>query len=440
MKAWWCCGAAVMAAGCVSQTTWRALDEVERELATQAHEEETAETASAGSCEEIVARVVASHPSLAALRARTRASIAEARAEGALPAPELMLEVWDFPIGDPERADREGMYMAGLSQALPPAGALDGRARAAAEEAREALGEWSERRRELRAEAAHACTDWAEARVIDARLAAAEEVLARMIEALRARMSTSDDPLAELARVEAERARVRRMRAETETSRARAEARLAAWIGESAITIEGEPTLRASESTPDRDALFERAMRARGVIESARASARAAAARADAASAEANVPMFRVSATYMQMPQARAGLGASFSMTLPWLWSGEGAAHEAARARAEAALEVVAATERALRGEIAAAIASLETARRALAAIEGEERPAVERALGAIAATYASGPGDLLAWIDAVRALRELEVEDARLRAAAAHAWIDLESAVGGPIEAEVAR
>ncbi|AKF08797.1 Heavy metal RND efflux outer membrane protein, CzcC family [Sandaracinus amylolyticus] len=426
----------------MSQTTWRALDDVERELATHAREEDepTSAPARAGSCEEIVARVVASHPSLDALRANARASIAEARAEGALPAPELMLEVWDFPIGDPERADREGMYMAGLAQSLPPAGALDGRARAAAEEAREALGEWSERRRELRADAAHACTDWAEAKAIDARLAAAEDVLARMSEALRARLPTSDDPLAELARVDAERARVRRMRAETETTMARAEARLAAWIGESTITIEGEPSLRVIDAVPDRDALFERAMRARGVIESARASARAAAARADAASAEASIPMFRVSATYMQMPQARAGLGASFSMTLPWLWSGEGAMHDAARARAEAALDVVAATERTLRGEIAAAIAALETARRALATIESEERPAVERALGAIAATYASGPADLLAWIDAARALRELEVEDARLRAAAAHAWIDLESAVGGPIETEVAR
>nr|MDQ3034449.1 hypothetical protein [Myxococcota bacterium] len=138
-------GAAVWTAGCVSPGTWSALHEVEREL-----EREPAVAVSAGDervtrgpaqrCSEIAERVVEGHPALGVPRARARAALATARSEGALPAPELMLELWDFPIGDPQRADREGMYMIGVGQALPPAGALDGRARAAVEDARAALG------------------------------------------------------------------------------------------------------------------------------------------------------------------------------------------------------------------------------------------------------------------------------------------------------------
>lgn len=445
-------------AGCVSPGTWSALHEVERELerdrersvaAVDSTETGSApgERASSGgedvasSCEHVVLRVVAAHPALGAPRARARAALASARAEGALPAPELMLEVWDFPIGDPQRADREGMYMLGVTQSLPPAGALDGQARAAVEDARAALGELAERRREIGAAAALACADWSEASAIARRLEGSATVLDRMREALLARFAASEDALSEIATLDGERARIERRQVEAEASAERARARLETWLGDDGGVLPAvAPQLEPPSVAIDRDALAERAVQVRGAIESARARARGAAARADAAEASATVPMFSIGASYMQMPSARAGLGASFGMTLPWLWSGEGAARDAARATAEAELDAVAGLERDLRAEVAAAVGGLDVATRALRTLRERERPAAQRAMEAVAGTYAAGRADLLAWLDAVRTLRELDVEEARLLGGAARAIAELESVIGGPIEAEDAR
>lgn len=435
--------AAAWIAGCVSPGTWSALHEVERELEREpvvasSGDERIAHARDVRGCAELAQRIVAAHPALGVPRARARAALAMARSEGALPAPELMLELWDFPIGDPQRADREGMYMVGLAQALPPAAALDGRARAAVEDARAALGELAERRREIGAAAAHACVDWSEASAVALRLEGAALVLDRMRDALIARFASSDDALSQIARLDGERARIERMQVDAAARAARGSARLAAWLGGDADVLPGRaPELALAEGTLDHDALLARAIAARGAIESARARARAAAARADAAEADATLPRFVIGANYMQMPSQRAGLGASFGMTLPWLWSGEGAARDAARAAAEAELDGVAGLERDLGAELAAAIGSLDAAERAVRTLRERERPAAQRAMEAVASTYAAGRADLLAWLDAVRTLRELDVEEARLLGEAAHAWAELESAVGGEIARE---
>src|SRR5690606_21921186 len=123
-----CCG--VCAAGCVSPSTWSAYREVERELAEVRAAPEAERSGEAAACGELAAQIAGSFPSSRARRHRARAALARAQSEGALPAPELMLEVWDFPVGDPQLADREGMYMAGVTQSFPPAGARQGRAQA----------------------------------------------------------------------------------------------------------------------------------------------------------------------------------------------------------------------------------------------------------------------------------------------------------------------
>src|SRR5262245_59497777 len=217
------CGVA-SAAGCVSSGTWRSYAEVERALDV---EERAAAHGAPSTCAELAQQLVDAAPSVRAGHARARAQLARARSEGALPAPELTLEVWDFPIGDPQLADREGMYMAGLEQEIPPAGSLDARARAAIEDANEATAETSEARRSLRARALEACIEWSGSALEVARHREAEALAAGMRDALLAQIrGAGETSLADVARIDAELARLRRMAIESEARERRSAARL----------------------------------------------------------------------------------------------------------------------------------------------------------------------------------------------------------------------
>jgi cobalt-zinc-cadmium efflux system outer membrane protein len=457
------CVAALLATGCVSSSTWAALHEVDREVdlaggsapavgvdrgGGERGEPRPPTLEASRGCSAIVTRIVASYPGASGDRSRARAALAVGRAEGAPPAPELMLEVWDFPIGDPQAADREGMYMAGIEQDLPPAGALDGRARAAAEDARIALADLADTERRVRAEAGHACVDWSQASEEIARLGASARALAEMMDVMSDRLASGAGLLADVARIDGERARVEREIARAEAQRSRAEARLRAIAGSDASSSAEASSLLGAAAPPlesplpgiDVVRLLERAIEQRAELRAAGARARAAAARASAAEAEASTPMFSVRATYMQMPGARPGLGAAVGMTLPWLWSGEGAARDAARLEAEAELDRALRIRRELALEIAGAAGELAAAKRTLDALRARERPAAERALEAISAAYTSGATDLLAWIDAAHMVRDIDLEEARLLGDAAHARVELERAVGGDLGSETER
>ncbi|MCC6874450.1 MAG: TolC family protein [Sandaracinaceae bacterium] len=434
-----------LVSGCVSSSTWGAWSDVDRALAREEGARERARererepaaapsTEPASGCEALALRIAQSHPGLRAPRERARAALARARAEGALPAPQAAVGVWDFPIGDPQLADRQGMYMLRLAQELPPAGLLDGRARARVEEARESVGELDEMERMLRARAAHACTDWAQAATERARIDASRSLLEQVRAVRIARLASSTDALAELARIDGELARLERDSTMQSSLQERAAAQLRALWGRRDPLPE-PPPLAPPPPTGDVDALVTRALASRGLVTSAQARVRAAAARASAAEASATVPTFGVSATYMQMPSNRPGIGAEVMMTLPWLWSGEGAERDAARLDAEAELDTLAGLERDVRAEVVSAAHTLEAARRTLEVLQARERPAAERALEAASATYATGGVDLVTWLDAARALRELEVEEARLLGGAAHARVELEAAVGTSLE-----
>lgn len=430
-----CCHACVCAVGCVSSGTWSAYREIERELAEERAAPPPRRSGEAATCSEIATQIADAFPRVRAGRHRARAALARARSEGALPAPELMLEVWDLPVGDLELADREGMYMAGVAQAFPPAGALEGRARAAVERAEEALAEVSDAERTIRARALEACVEWSASHLEIARYREAEAIAERMREAVSARVPSAAASISELARVDAELARVRRMRVESEVRASRAAAWLRARLGGDVPAT--PPSIEPPPPVDGLEAQVSRALERRGTLRAARARARAAASMADAAQAEASVPTFMVEATYMQMPSARPGVGAAIGMTLPWLWSGEGAARDAARAEEDAALEEVAALELEVRAEVGEAAASVESLRRALDELRERERPAAERALEAVTAGLSTGAVDVTAWLDAARALRELEVDEAGLLRELAIAWIELESASGAREGAE---
>ncbi len=434
---------ALLAGGCVSSSTWSSWHAThERIEAIEAEERDVVDGRSGApasdgsrtfdSCDEVVREVIAASPGLAAPRERARAALASARAEGALPAPSVSLAAWDFPIGDPQLADREGMYMLAVAQELPPPGSLDASAAAAVEEARAALGELDEMRRMISADAAHACADWAGAAALVTALRTWIETLRTMRDAVIARYSAAGGVLADVARVDREIATAERMIARALGDGDRAKEGLRARLGVSAAAELGAPpALPADVPSIDEGAALAFALDHRGILAAASAGIAAAEARAEAARARADIPTFMFGAMYMQTPQMRAGLGLEFGMTLPWLWSGERDEAEAARAEANAMEAEAAGIERSISVEVRTALAALATVRRALAALRELEAPAAALALDATAATYGAGDGTLLEWLDAARAIRELEIQEVELLMEVAHALADLASALG---------
>ncbi len=432
---------AAMTSGCASSSTWRAwdstaarIDDIERR--TDAEQREFREASEAAlafdSCEDVARAVVAAYPGLAAPRARARAALAMARAEGALPAPSARLTVWDFPISDPSMADRAGMYMLGVAQELPPAAGLDGSARASVETARAALGELTELRRDVASAAAHDCAEWAGAAWLRTRLARWLTSIETMRAAVDARYAAAGASLADVARMARELATAERLIARAASDEDRAVESLRARLGLSQTTSLGAaPPLDNSTVTRDAPSALAYALRNRGELRVARANIAAAHADAAAAEARASVPTFMFGTMYMQRPQARPGLGLEVGMTLPWLWSGEPARAEAARAEATAAEAEVAAIERSVDVEVRTALATLETTRRVLDVLRAREAPAAALAQDATAVTYGAGEGTLLDWLDAVRAVRELDIAEAELLTELAHARADVDNAMG---------
>lgn len=445
---------AFAASGCISSSTWTAwhrthdrIEELEAEAdeaavldadslgssgATDAVavEDEAPPSISFATCDDVARLAVARNPGLTAPRERARAALSMARAEGALPAPSASIAVWDFPIGDPSLADREGMYMLTLAQELPPPDALDASARASVEEARAALGELDEMRREIASEAMHACADWAGAAATGARLAAWIELLGAMRLVVEARLSAGGGMLADVARLAREIGTAERMLARTSSDAERAQETLRAWLGVPTETPLGEaPELPDEAPSVSASAVLGYALEHRGLLESGRADIAAASARASAAEARATTPTFMFGGMYMQTPQMRAGLGLEFGMTLPWFWSGEPDLAEAARADAAAAEAEVLGAERMIEVEVRTALAELETTSRVLDTLRTREAPAAAFALDATAAAYGAGEGSLLEWLDAARAIRELEIEETEIQSEILHALVGVASA-----------
>jgi outer membrane protein TolC len=381
-------------------------------------------------CSTLAESVARNHPRIRALEARGQAALFRSRSEEALPAPKLSFEVWDFPIGEPSRADAEGMYMVGIGQEFGPPGARDGRARAEAEEARAIGGELSEAYRELRAEVARACTSWNTAESIRRRLIDHRDLLKEMRAAMIARYRTGGESLGIVTRADAELAAADRHVAEAEEEVAVARATLLALAATDGLP-KIPPPLGRSRTKLDVERLLSLAKSARGEFAVAEARKRSASARYEAARAEARAPTFEIEATYMQAPSMRAGLGAMVSMSLPWLSGGasnqRASAEHEARAAAADTLDVT----RKVRVEVVRAAGQVKALDRSLAVLREREIPAAHRALDAERASLSAGDFNLASWIQAGHAVREAHIDEARIQGALENAWIDLEASVG---------
>lgn len=424
--------------GCLAGPTSRLMDQTfqlpalrRRPIpASEVAREDTDLSGSLGRAQ-VLALVVARDPGLRSLAHETRAALHAARAEGALPAPEVNVQVWNLPLARPYALGEASMYMVEFRQMFPAAGARDARARAAAEEARGRVAELVAREAEVRARAGGAYADYVqgtlERRVRDAHL----ELLGAMLDAARSRLA-GGGPLTDIPRIETEQARTRRALARVDADVARARAALNALLRREADAPLGPPSDVAPETVPlPLDELLSLAARARGDLGQARARIRAAHARTEAATAESRWPTITAALGYWQDPQMRPGLGATVAAALPWVWAGARERLAEARERELAESEAVESVTVTARGEVTVAQARLLGLERELAVLHREAQPAAARSTDALRAAYAAGRGGLLDWIDAARQLHDIGEEEADVTASMVRTAADLERAVG---------
>ncbi len=383
----------------------------------------------------VTSRAVARSPALLALAHRARAALRGGTSDGVLPAPELGGQVWNLPMIKPYAVGEADMYMLELRQRFPPGRALGARQRAAAEEAEALLAELASEERVIAERASSAYADYAqgfsERRLQERQLA----LLARMGQAVRARIPTGALGVGDVARVELEVSRAERAIARIQGDVDRSHATLNALLRRPAGAPLGEPAALPPETVRlTLDELYARAAQTRGAVLSSEARLRAAQARREAEAAEADVPEYMLGAGYMQVPSMRPGVSLSASMSLPWLW-GPGR-HRVRRAEAEEAAERASRDEArvAFELEIGEALTRLRTLEAQHTLVQRRALPAAHRSLDALTAAFPTGGVSLLEWVDISRSVIDLEVELVTLSGDLARGVGSLERAVGAPL------
>jgi outer membrane protein TolC len=360
-----------------------------------------------------------------------------ARAETALPPPELGLEVWNLRLTPPYDASTLDMVMLEFRQAFPPGRARDAMGRAMAEEARGMIAEIAGRAQELRRLVAERHAAYAAALRQRAVIAEQDRTLDRTFDVARARHAVEGSALEEIVRIEAERARAARQLERAARDAAVARAALNALLQRPPDAPLGEPPLDAGARTvrlPLED-LLARVERATAVLGASRARVGAARARAEAARTAARAPdvMLGVTGWYSPMGQD-VGLGGMVSISLP---SATAAARERAAESAELEASEDAAARGALndaRGQVGQALARLAGLERELAVLRDQARPAAERSVEVMGDAYLAGRSDLLPWIDALRMVLDVRMEEIEGAKEIAMAVAELEQAVGEPL------
>ncbi|MFT3765450.1 MAG: TolC family protein [Minicystis sp.] len=378
------------------------------------------------------AAVIARQPSLVAASHRVRALVERARAEGKLPPPEVMADVWQVPFTRPYAFDRAAMVMFSLRQQFPAAGALDRMSAAMAEEAQAEAAKAAAEARALVREVDRAFIAYAEASLRHASHDAHRAIVDQMAAAARARYSTGG-PLGDVTRSQLELARTEAELAREHGMISEARARLNGLLARAADAPLGPPTWpepRTVAVAPEQAAQLAAAGNPEvAMAEHMEKSARAA---AEAAGREASIPMFTagvsVSMPTQDMP---AGYGLSFGMSLPWAWGAASGRQRSAEQKALAEKAAVSGAKLRARTDASMALAAVRSAERRYLVLRDTAAPAAHRAVDAARAGYAAGGTDILMWLDAARAALEIDVDLATARGDLDRALADLDWAAG---------
>lgn len=381
------------------------------------------------------AAAIARQPSLVAAAHRVRALVERARAEGRLPPPELMAEIWQVPFVKPYALDKAGMIMFSVRQQFPAAGMLDRMSEAMAQEAQAEVAKASAEARALVREVDRAFVSYAEATARHSAHDAHRAIVEQMVAVARARY-TSGAPLGDFTRAELERVRVDADLEREHGMLDEARVQLNGLLARPLSARLGPPRwteVRTVALTPERAA--EIAASGSPEIVVADHMEKAARAAAQAADREATVPMFSVGFdTFLPVNNMPAGYGASFAMSLPWVWGAASSRARSAEQRALAERATAAGARLRMRTDAVMALAAVRAAEQRYLILRDSAGPAARRAIDAARAGYAAGGADVLMWLDSARMAREVELDLAMAHGDLDRALADLDWTAGGHV------
>ncbi len=384
----------------------------------------------------ILAAAVRDHPALRAADERARATNLAADAEGRLPPPEAMVQVWQVPIDRPYAIGDGQMIMFGVGQSFPAPGARGARARAAHHLANGERAMGADRARQIRREVEHAFADYVEATARHRIHIEHRSVADRALSFALARHAGAG-ALTDVAQAEVELARVESDVISDRTRIEGARARLNALLRRDAYAPLGPPISGAPEIAAwDLRTAAAKARESRPELTIATAQRDARNEEARAAEQEAKLPSFDIAALYFAptSPMPQHGYGVNASMSLPWLWGEASVKRDAQRQAAIAATSEAQAAQIPLDAEVTAAEANMRASALRLLALQDRALPASHRALDLAWAGYESARTDMMALLIARRSVVDVESEIVVARASLDHALAELDAAVGVPV------
>jgi outer membrane protein TolC len=384
----------------------------------------------------LVAEALRSHPAIRAAEQRASAVRRLGDAEGSLPAPEAMTQIWQVPIARPYAVNDAQMIMFGVGQKFPAVGARDARRRAADHDAEAELAASSDVARQVRREVSHAFADYVEASARHRVHREHRALVQRTLDVAAARHAAGGS-LSDVAQAEVELARTD---ADVVTDGTRIEAarsRLNALVGRPLLSPMAPPASGAPETSAwDAATALAKARETRPELRASSERREARREEARAAEREATIPSFGVAVLYFAptSPMPEHGYGVNASMTLPWLWGEASARRDARREAAVAAETDVLAARRPVDAEIASAEANVRGATLRLQTLEGRALPAGRRALDVARSGYETGGTAMLVVLSLQRSVVEVEMDVIAARAMLDHALADLDAAVGAEV------
>jgi outer membrane protein TolC len=379
-------------------------------------------------------------------QARAAAAEAHGRAAARLPDLEVKYEQWGVPLSRPYALDSAQTLMLGVRQTFPAWGTLDARGRAAAEEAGSARESSRARRQGVAAQVRRTYATYYQA---DQELRLHLEhvgLTSRVLELARLNQRTGHGSLQDVLRLELEMTRLHTDVARIERERRSGRALLNALMDRAPEAPLGPPEdLAVILGVPAVEiATLEKSIDTnRPEISAAARAVRRSEAMLDGARSAARFPNVMVGLDYWYMPtfpDTHQAYSAMVGINLPWLSGRHGDEEREAEQTLRAEQDAFESTQNAVRYELHDAAARLESARQSFTVIDQELLAQARRSLEATQSEYASGHGDAVGLLDALRSYLQVRIERVHALAELASSQADLERAAGTPAVEGAAR
>ncbi len=375
------------------------------------------------------------NPSVHVSEQRAQAMRLSAKAEGGLPSPEVMGQVWQVPLSHPTQLDAQ-MIMVGVTQSFPAPGVLSAREQSMAAQANQEEAMAGDRSRTILREAGHAYSDYQESsgkhRVHRGHL----QITRHLFDVAEARHAGGGS-LLDVTRAQVELSRVEADVVTDATLIESARFHLNALLARDPDAPLGPP-VETEPMVPSWDVptLLAKARVSRPEFKQALAEREAREYAVKAAEREATWPSFTAGALYFPPTTAMPfhGYGATLSMSLPWLWGAARDRKDAERELARAASTGVQAVRIPVDAEVVTAESKARSAAYRLQVLRDRTLPASRRSFDVAQAGFESGKTDLMTVLDARRTVVDVEHDIVMALSDLDHALTDLEAAVGSEI------